>query len=90
MNKILISLIVIALLTGCMKESLITPKELLCESKTNPTGIATTQPKFSWKNEAKANKSHQTAYQIFMATSASLLEESDADLWNSKKVLSPE
>ncbi len=90
MNKILISLIVIALLTGCMKKFLIMPKELLCESKTNPIGIATIHPKFSWKNEAIANKSHQTAYQILMATSASLLEESDADLWNSKKVLSTE
>lgn len=90
MNKILVSLIVMALSTGCMKKSLITPKELLCESRKNPTGIATTQPKFSWKNEAKANKAHQTAYQILMATSASLLEESDADLWNSRKVLSPE
>ena len=86
MNKVLISLMVVVLFSGCTQKSAITPYELLCESKINPTGIATPHPAFSWKNEAKMNKSHQTAYQILMATSASLLKESDADLWNSGKV----
>lgn len=79
---------IVALLTSCMHPSLITPNELLCESKTNPSGIATTQPRFNWKNEASVNNSQQTAYQILVASSPSLLEKGEADLWDSKKVLS--
>ena len=91
MFKLSVRLIVMSVfLTGCMKESFITPEELLCEAKINPTGIATIQPHFSWKNKASANKSQQTAYQILMASSASLLEKGDADLWNSGKVESSE
>jgi alpha-L-rhamnosidase len=89
MTKLFFNLIVIAaVLSGCMKESHIKPVELLCEGKTNPTGIATAEPTFNWKNEANVNKSHQTAYQILVASSAALLEKNDADLWNTGKVLS--
>jgi alpha-L-rhamnosidase len=89
MTKLFFNLIVIAaVLSGCMKESHIKPVELLCEGKTNPTGIATAEPTFNWKNEANVNKSHQTAYQILVASSAALLEKNDVDLWNTGKVLS--
>lgn len=89
MTKLFFNLIVItALLSGCMKESHIKPVELLCEGITNPTGIATTEPTFNWKNEANVNKSHQTAYQILVASSAAMLDKNDADLWNSGKVSS--
>jgi len=87
MIKLFIRLIVFtACLTSCMHESLIAPKELLCEAKTNPTGIATVLPHFSWKNEANANRSRQTAYQILVASSPALLEKGDVDLWNSGKI----
>ena len=89
MKRVFINLIVItALLTSCMQKSLITPKELLCETKTNPSGIATTMPHFNWKNDSKVNKSHQTAYQILVATSEARLQDNNADLWNSGKVQS--
>lgn len=74
-----------ALVTGCRQQSMIKPKELLCEAKPNPTGVATTQPRFSWKNEANTNNCSQTAYQILVASSPSLLNEGKADLWNAGK-----
>ena len=83
-----ISIIIIVLLTGCMQQSHIEPKDLLCEAKLNPTGISTTQPRFNWKNEAAVNEAGQSAYQIIVASSPSLLQEGKADLWNSGKVSS--
>jgi len=71
-----------------MQESLITPKEVLCEANTNPTGIATTIPYFNWKNVSTVNKSHQSAYQVLVASSAEQLQSGNADLWNSGKVQS--
>ena len=89
MVRLLFNLMLIsAFLTSCMQNSLITPKELLCEAKANPTGIATTMPHFNWKNVSKVNKSHQTAYQILVASSAEQLQSGNADLWNSGKVQS--
>ena len=78
-------IVIAALMNSCVQKSLITPKELLCEAKTNPTGIATAQPRFSWKNETHTNHSHQTGYQILVASSPSLLTEGKSDLWNSGK-----
>jgi alpha-L-rhamnosidase len=69
-----------------MQKPVIEPTALLCEGKTNPTGIATTQPGFSWKNEALGNKASQSAYQILVASSPSFLKEGQEDLWNSGKV----
>ena len=86
MIKLLLYLIVgAALLTSCMQESRIAPKQLLCEAKSNPTGIATTEPHFNWKNESNTNNAHQTAYQILVASSPSLLTEDKTDFWNSGK-----
>lgn len=88
MTKLFISLITLAtIMTSCLQNSHIAPYELLCESKFNPTGISTIQPHFSWKNKSTVNKSVQTAYQILVATSPSLLQENKADLWNSGIVL---
>lgn len=89
MTRVLIILISItSLFTACTKQAVITPKELLCEAKTNPSGIASKQPKFNWKNEASLNNSNQTAYQILVASSPDLLKKGSADLWNSRKVMS--
>lgn len=84
----LLLLIMITLFTSCVQESQITPVELLCEAKINPMGIATMQPKFSWKNEASLNNTKQTAYQILVASSPALLKKGIADLWDSGKELS--
>ena len=73
-----------------MQKCVISPKQLLCEAKTDPLGISTSSPCFSWKNKASSNKAEQIAYQILVAGSPALLTESEADLWNTGEVGSSE
>ncbi len=81
-----IGFITLYLLSCSTQKSLIEPEQLLCEAKENPIGLATAQPRFSWKNAFHANNSRQTAYQILVASSPELLGKETADLWNSGKV----
>ncbi len=69
-------------------ESLPKPSDLKVEGLTNPIGIHTDLPKFSWKVKAEGNNVHQEAYQILVASTPDKLNETDADLWNSGKVMS--
>lgn len=87
MTKYLISLLIFVIVfTSCTQESQIVPQKLLCEAKVNPSGISTSLPRFSWKNDANENASKQTAWQILLASSPKLLKEGKADLWDSEKV----
>ncbi|MDR1268235.1 MAG: family 78 glycoside hydrolase catalytic domain, partial [Planctomycetaceae bacterium] len=64
------------------------PVGLQVEYQTEPLGIGTKTPRFSWKlsdpNFTQGQK--QTAYQIFVASNKTLLSENNADIWNSGKV----
>jgi alpha-L-rhamnosidase len=64
------------------------PVGLQVEYQTEPLGISTKTPRFSWKlsdpNFTQGQK--QTAYQIFVASNKTLLSEDNADVWNSGKV----
>lgn len=64
--------------------------DLKCESLVNPLAIDNTSPHFSWIVYPGSNSIDelQTAYQLLVASSEDLLNEEDADLWNSEKVLS--
>ena len=61
---------------------------LKIEIKTNPEGIETKSPKFSWKLEDEKRNSQQSAYQILVATSLKLLKEGKTDIWNSGRIVS--
>ena len=61
---------------------------LKIETKTNPEGIETKSPKFSWKLEDEKRNSQQSAYQILVATSLKLLKEGKTDIWNSGRIVS--
>jgi len=76
--------------SSCTKKSLNTPFELFCEDKTNPIGIATPEPSFSWKNTAISKGAQQSAYQVLMASSSDLLKKGKADLWDSGKITDSE
>ena len=78
----------VTIFNSCKQEARILPVELLCEAKVNPSGISTPFPRFSWQNSSSINKTGQTAWQIFMASSIDLLKEGKADLWDSEKVRS--
>lgn len=50
--------------------------------------INSSKPHFSWQVSSENNNTYQTAYQIQVATSASLLSDHKCDMWDSKKIYS--
>jgi alpha-L-rhamnosidase len=76
--------------TGQTPKSVLSPTFLRCEYLNDPVGIDATQPRLMWELEGKGRNQRQTAYHILVATSPRLLNETDADLWNSQKVTSDE
>jgi len=62
--------------------------DLRCENLINPLGIATVSPGLSWKIKGERNGIVQKAYQILAASDSLLLNENQADLWNTGKVVS--
>ncbi|MDR1053931.1 MAG: alpha-L-rhamnosidase N-terminal domain-containing protein, partial [Planctomycetaceae bacterium] len=64
------------------------PVSLQVDYQTEPIGIGTKTPRFSWKlsdpNFTQGQK--QTAYQIQIASSKKLLSANNADVWDSGKV----
>jgi alpha-L-rhamnosidase len=82
--------ILLLCLSGCAAEkSGIEVYDLRCENLTDPHGIGTAIPALSWKLSSSENGAAQRAYQILVASAGKLLNEEDADLWNSGKVKSP-
>ena len=64
--------------------------DLSCENLVNPDGLGTSEPGLSWKIASGINGTYQKAYQILAASDTSLLNEKEADLWNSGKIISTE
>ncbi|MFC4321439.1 glycoside hydrolase family 78 protein [Litchfieldia salsa] len=52
----------------------------------NPLGVDKQIPRFSWMMESDIRGQHQKAYQIFVASSPSKLDEGVGDIWDSGKV----
>ena len=61
-------------------------EQLKCNNQTNPLAIQSTQPAFSWIIKAEGFNRSQSAFQILVASKHELLNEQDADCWNSGKV----
>lgn len=81
--------IIIILLTGCSDhKSGMTINDLTCENLSEPLGIGTTTPRLSWKIKSGKNGTSQKACQILVASDNNLLDEKNADLWNSGKIVS--
>lgn len=68
-------------------QSDITPVHLRVEYKIN-SYVDVAQPRFFYELESQINNQVQTARQIIVASSQTLLTESKADVWNSGKVSS--
>ena len=64
------------------------PDRLQCESLTNPLGVDTKSPVFSWKLRDARFGAKQTAYQIEVASSPNGFGPGKADMWDSGKVQS--
>jgi alpha-L-rhamnosidase len=66
--------------------------DLRCEYLTNPIGIDTETPRFSWKiaDLSYTCRQHQTAYHILVVTSSAKLKAGKADVWDNGTVQSGE
>ena len=62
--------------------------DLKTEGMFNPLGVNTLQPRLSWKMISTQQNVKLRQYQILAATSLELLNEKQADLWNSGVVTS--
>ncbi len=60
--------------------------DLTCEHLRDPQGIDAVTPRLSWVLSSATRRQTQTAFQILVASSPSLLENGNGDLWNSGKV----
>ena len=79
------------LFTGCSQTSgSLAVSDLRSENLTDPPGLGTDMPGLSWKITSAKNGSVQKAFQILAASNTCLLDEKNADLWNSGKIISPE
>ncbi|MGB6150364.1 MAG: family 78 glycoside hydrolase catalytic domain [Pricia sp.] len=54
----------------------------------NPTGIDVIQPRFSWILKGEGKNRVQTAYRLVVSSSSEKLADTDADVWDSGKVIS--
>lgn len=61
---------------------------LRCEYLETPQGIGAGNPRLSWVVTSSQRNEQQTAYQILVASSESLLQQNQGDLWDSGKVFS--
>ena len=64
------------------------PVQLRCEYLNDPLGIETTSPRLSWIITSDQRGQKQTAYQVLVASSQSLLKQNRGDLWDTGKVQS--
>ncbi len=74
-------------LSGCAENNQgLKINDLRCENLKEPLGLGNASPLLSWKIHSSANGTSQTAFQILVASRESLLDENEADKWNSGKV----
>ncbi len=64
----------------------LTPTDLRCEYFTNPIGVDEASPRLSWKDQSSSRGATQSAYQILVASSPTLLSSGTADLWDTGRV----
>ncbi|MFZ4507085.1 MAG: glycoside hydrolase family 78 protein [Fimbriimonas sp.] len=64
--------------------------DLRCEHLVEPTNVDQTAPRLSWRTQASVPNWHQTAYRLMVASSLAALKRGEADLWDTRKVLSSE
>ncbi len=64
--------------------------DLRVDGWTSPLGLDDPRPRFSWRMEAGGSGAAQLAYQVRAASAADMLEQGEADLWDSGRVESAE
>ena len=82
----LFSYFLILVLLLPFRSAALTAVNLACEDRSNPFGIDVAQPRLSWILQSAQRGDTQTAYQIQVASSQSLLSSNIPDLWDSGMV----
>ena len=72
--------------TSCSAPDYCQVYDLRCENLTDPVGIDTDVPHFSWKLSSIKNGTKQKAYRLLVASDSLLIEKGQADLWDTGKV----
>ena len=89
MKKICINIVILlSLLWFFPAYAVVLVSGLQCDYLTDPLGIDTSIPRFTWKISDTANTrgQKQTAYQLLVASSPALLDEGKGDVWDSGEV----
>ena len=71
---------------GISESQAITVANLSCEDRASALGVDVAQPRLGWTLQSSQRGDTQTAYQILVASSQSLLNSNTGDLWNSGMV----
>lgn len=66
------------------------PVHLKTNARTQPLGIDTAQPAFSWQSDATTPNWMQTSYELLVATRPDALQPGHADAWDSGRVQASE
>jgi alpha-L-rhamnosidase len=80
----------LGLMVGTASAAALEVQALRCEYLKDPMGLEAVDPRLSWRLSSAQRGERQTAYQILVASSPSLLESGAGDLWDSGKVTSGE
>ena len=71
-------------------EGQISVQRILCDYRENPIGIDNKTPALSWQLQSAQRNTRQVAYRILMADDSLLLEKNTGNIWDTKKVVSPQ
>ena len=74
--------------SSCSRKTTEAPLNIRCNYKINPLGIDTPAPSFFWEIPSTTRGTMQSAFQLLIASRQDILNEKDADMWNSGKVAS--
>jgi alpha-L-rhamnosidase len=77
-------------LLGCNSTELVQPGDLRVEYLSNPMGIDTDQPRFSWKLNSEERNINQKAYQLIVSTSRAETIKKNGQIWDSGKITTNE
>lgn len=86
MNKKQLLILVLVLWANSFFAQSLEFKSLTCNSQNNPIAIEGQHPLLSWIVQADGFNRSQTAYHVIVASQEELLNEKNANLWNSGKV----
>jgi alpha-L-rhamnosidase len=89
MSKVLLPLLALAVFAQTARLQA-APVSLRTNALTNPIGLDTQSPTFSWRSDAAAQDWMQSGYELLVATDAKRLKPGRTDVWDSGRVTSSE